>query len=133
MFMKDDKTMLSLYVMHRKDFCLNEMPKAQQYDLSPVEVSAYFERISLYITAHGYSAFRHMQEKHPIEPLSEKQEMCSRNAINCLFQEEFVQALHETVDVLSDNFKETRLNYNEYVTLRNILLVYEHLKLRNHE
>ena len=47
---------------------------------------------------------------------------------NCLFNQEFVQALHETLDVLSDYNKDTRLNYNEYVILQNKLLVYNYLK-----
>ncbi len=54
--------------------------------------------------------------------------ICSQNAINCLFKQEFVQALHETLDVLSDYNKDTRLNYNEYVVLQNILLAYNYLK-----
>lgn len=91
-------------------------------------ISEYFNLISLYINANEYSAFRHMQEKHPIEPLSERQMICSQNAINCLLKQELVQALHETLDVLSDYNKDTRLNYNEYVVLQNILLAYNYLK-----
>lgn len=114
--------------MSRKDFLLNKMKEAQSFDLSKEEVSIYFERISLYIKAHEYNALKHVQEKYPIEPLSERQEICSQNAINCLFRQEFVQALHETLDVLSDYNKETCLNYNEYVVLQNILTIYDHLK-----
>lgn len=114
--------------MSRKRFLLDKMHDAQSFELSNEEISSYFEQISLYIEANDYSAFRHMQEKHPIEPLSERQMICSQNAINCLFKKEFVQALHETLDVLSDYNKDTRLNYNEYVVLQNILTVYSHLK-----
>lgn len=113
--------------MNRKTFLLDKMWEAQSFDLSK-NISEYFNLISLYINANEYSAFRHMQEKHPIEPLSERQMICSQNAINCLFKQEFVQALHETLDVLSDYNKDTRLNYNEYVVLQNILLAYNYLK-----
>jgi len=115
-------------LMSRRDFLLNKMKEAQSFDLSKEEVFEYFECISLYIKVHGYSAFRHMQEKHLIEPLSERQEICSENAIKCLFNQEYVQALHETLDVLSDYNKNTRLNYNEYVVLKNILTTYSHLR-----
>ena len=114
--------------MRRKTFLLDKMRKAQSFDLSKEDISEYFNLISLYIEANEYSAFRHMQEKHPMEPLSERQMICSQNAINCLFKQEFVQALHETLDVLSDYNKDTRLNYNEYVVLQNILLAYNYLK-----
>ena len=128
----DNKTIdvseMEFYVMSRKEFLLNKMQEAQAFDLSKEEVSLYFQRISLYIKANNYSAFRHMKEKHPIEPLSERQEICSQNAINCLFKKEYVQALHETLDVLSDNNKETPLNYNECVVLQNILTTYNQLK-----
>lgn len=115
-------------VMSRKTFLLDKMHDAQSFELSKEEVSSYFEQISLYIEANNYSAYRHMQKGDLIAPLSERQEVCSQNAINCLFKKEFVQALHETMDVLSDYNKDTRLNYNEYVVLQNILTVYEHLK-----
>lgn len=114
--------------MSRKVFLLDKMRDAHSFELSKEEVSSYFEQISLYIEANDYSAFRHMQEKHSIEPLSERQQICSQNAINCLFKKEFVQALHETLDVLSDYNKDTQLNYNEYVVIQNILTVYSHLK-----
>ena len=70
-----------------------------------------------------------MQEKNFVEPLSERQEICSLNALNCLFAHNFIQALHETLDVLSDSNKETNLNYNEYVVLQNILAVYAHVNI----
>lgn len=118
---------MELYAMSRKEFLLNKMREAQSFDLSKEEVSSYFDLISRYINTNDYSAFRHMKEKHPIEPLSERQMICSQNAINCLFKQDFVQALHETLDVLSDYNKETRLTFNEYVVLQNILTTYNHL------
>lgn len=117
---------MEFYSMSRRTFILDKMQGAQSFDLSKEEVSTYFKCISLYINAHNYSAYRHMQEKHPIEPLSERQEVCSQNAIRCLLKKDFIQALHETLDVLSDYNKETRLNFNEYVVLQNILIVYNH-------
>jgi len=114
--------------MNRQNFLLNQMQDAQAFELSKEEIDTYFGRISLYIKAQGYSAFRHMKENHPIEPLSERQEVCSQNAIKCLFNGDFIQALHETLDVLSDYNKTTRLNYNEYIILQQILTVYNLLK-----
>lgn len=114
--------------MSRKTFLLDKMREAQSFDLSKEDISEYFNLISLYIDANEYSAFRDMKKKNPMEPLSGRQMICSQNAINCLFDQEFVQALHETLDVLSDYNKETPLNYNEYVVLQNILLTYNHLK-----
>lgn len=118
---------MEFYTMSRKHFLCNKMQEAQSFDLSEEEIFKYFNLISLYINANSYSAYRHMKKKDIVEPLSERQQICSRNAINCLFKKEFVQALHESLDVLSDYNKETRLNFNEYVVLQNILLTYEYL------
>lgn len=114
-------------LMSRKEFILDEMHEAQSFDMTQEQISLYFERISQYIEEHGYYAHRHVKLKHPIEPLSERQMICSQNAINCLFKQEFVQALHETLDVLSDYGKEIRLNYNEYVVLKNIITTYNNI------
>ena len=122
---------MRFYVMKRKDFCLNEMQEAQRFDLSKEEVSMYFERISLYINAHSYSAFRHMQKDNYVEPLSERQEVCSQNAIRCLIRGDFIQALHELLDVLSDNNKDISLNFNEYVVIKNIITMYEIIRVES--
>lgn len=49
-------------------------------------------------------------------------------AVCCLFNGNFIQALHETYDVLSDFNKNTeKPTYNEYIVIKNILVVYEYL------
>lgn len=148
----NDEALDSSY-MNRNDFCskiehnLSELIKKQGY-LSKEEIFTCFERISTYVDSckHNtciqdyvvacrnrhtqnyidYSTYR--QEMYSVEPLSERQEICSQNAINCLFRQDFEQALYETLDVLCDFNKKTELNYNEYVVLQNILLTCRHLK-----
>ena len=135
----------------RNNFCLKmehdlyELKK--QGHLSKEEIFTCFERISTYVKHNtciqdylavcinryiqnyiDYNTYRQEQKRYSVEPLSERQEVCSQNAINCLFRQDFEQALHETLDVLCDFNKKTELNYNEYVVLQNILLTYRHLK-----
>jgi len=121
---------MQLSNMSRRQFLLYKMAKANSFDLSEKEISEYFKLLSRYIEEHEYVTYLNMKENPLIEALSERQQICSRNAIQCLFNQDFLQALHETLNVLSDYNKETPLTYNEYVLLSNILITYNHLTTR---
>lgn len=114
--------------MSRREFLQKEMKNAQSFELTEEEVDGFFSKIRSYIETNDYSAFRHMQTDEKVESLSERQEICSSLAIDSLFRGDSIQALHETLDVLSDDNKDTRLSFNEYVVLRNILLTYKNIK-----
>lgn len=121
-----------LSVKNRKEFLQREMQWAQAFNLSKEEVSLGFEYIDCFVRTNGHDAFCRMKAGFikPEEPLSERQAVCSENAIRCLFEQDYVQALHETLDVLSDYNKKTELSYNECSLLKNILLTYQYLKDR---
>lgn len=107
----------------RKTFLNKVISGANRFDLQPIEVKNYFMMIKDYIITNT-----DIQRNKIVEPLSERQEVCSENAIRCLFNGNFIQALHETYDVLSDFNKNTeKLTYNEYIVIKNILVVYEYL------
>lgn len=63
----------------RKTFLNKVISGANRFDLQPIEVKNYFMMIKDYIITNT-----DIQRNKIVEPLSERQEVCSENAIRCL-------------------------------------------------
>lgn len=113
--------------MNRRDFIFNDLKEAVSFELTEEEVDHYFEEISLYIDKNSKSDWQFMKLNYQ-EALSGRQESCSKNAIDCLFEGDQIQALHEVMDVLSDYNKNSELTYNEAILIKLILEVRSQLK-----
>lgn len=117
------------YTYRRRDYINKVIKGCNSFELTETEVDNYFEQIKNYIKLF-YKPYHSELNKGVltsdiVESLSSRQEICSKEAINQIFEGNYVEALHNVYDVLSDLNKNTPITYNEYVLLMNLILVYE--------
>ena len=118
-FLETEELRLKLAGLTRRSFILDVLKEAQSFEIQVERIDAYIGMIYLYIKS---------QKTVSTNVLSERQEICSANAINNICSGNLVQALHEIIDVL-DNYGSTEpLSYNEYVLINNLILLYNNIR-----
>ena len=113
-------------VVSRQKLLSDTREHVNRFDLTFDETCACFERIKEFVSQYQVATQSEIDAYPNTPSLSKRQECCSENAIRRMIAGDYLQALHEVWDVIDDyNKADEHLNFNEYVLLTNLLLVYE--------